>query len=195
MVNFQIIQALPSQTIEPREFLRYCFNIDQLSLEDILEEEVSFGYCTQCVRLLSKILGMKRKTIREWGNNPNFERMPQYARMTCTYVQIALSRQELNRIISQDYEPPKVSAMKFIEEILLKDLSPSERLKITSSAKFRTQCFTLLTQTLKASKRTIYEWGSNLELSTMPAHYQHTLAYALMAYKKQQKNVAKKNVA
>lgn len=76
--------------IKPRQFLRYCFNIDRLPHEEILEEETSFDYCTQCVRLLSKILGIQRKTVREWGDNPNFEGMLQYARISCNYAQLGL---------------------------------------------------------------------------------------------------------
>lgn len=181
------VSGLLSKSIEPREFLRYCFDIDQLALEEILEEETSFSYCTQCVRLLSKILGIQRRTVRQWGDNPNFEGMPQYARMTCNYAQLALSREELNRIINQDFDAPKLTVMEFIEEILLKDLSSSEKLKVTTSSKFRSQCLTLLSDTFKVSKYTVYSWGSDLELSHMPKYHKHTLAYALAAYKKQQK--------
>ena len=187
MNNYKIIGILPSENVEPRQFLRYCFDIDELPLEEILEEETSFSYCTQCVRLLSKILGIQRKTVRDWGDNPNFERMPQYARMTCNYAQLALSKEELNRIINQDFDAPKLTAMEFIEEMLLKGLSPSEKLKATTSSKFRGQCLNLLSNTLKVSKSRVYEWGSDMELSAMPKHYEHTLAYALAAYKKQEK--------
>lgn len=173
--------------IEPRQFLRYCFNIDQLPHEEILEEETSFSYCTQCVQLLSKILGIQRRTVRQWGDNPNFKGIPQYARMTCNYAQLALSKEELNRIINQDFDAPKLTAMKFIEQTLLKDLSSSEKLKVTTSSKFRSQCLTLLSDTLKIPKSTVYTWGSDLELSRMPKYHEHTLAYALAAYKKQEK--------
>lgn len=172
---------------QPRQFLRYCFNIDQLPLKEILEEETSFDYCTQCVRLLSKILGIQRRTIRQWGNNPNFEGMPKHIRVACDYVQLALSREELSKAINQDFDPPKLTAIEFIEEMLLKGLSSSERLKVTTSSKFRSQCLTLLSDTLKVPKNTVYSWGSDLELSHMPKYHEHTLAYALTAYKKQQK--------
>ncbi|MEO1377043.1 MAG: hypothetical protein AAFW70_22670 [Cyanobacteria bacterium J06635_10] len=99
---FSLVPKLSIAEIEPRQFLRYCFSVDQLSLEEILVEVTSFSYCAQCVRLLSKILGIQRKTVRSRGENPNFEGMPQYARMTCNYVQLALSKEELNRIINQD---------------------------------------------------------------------------------------------
>lgn len=186
MQSLMISESL-FKTPEPRQFLRYCFNIDKLPLEEILEEETSFSYCTQCVRLLSKILGLQRKTVRSWGDNPNFEGMPQYARMTCNYAQLALSKEELNRIINQDFDAPKLTVMEFIEEILLKDLSSSEKLKVTTSSKFRSQCLTLLSDTFKVSKYTVYSWGSDLELLHMPKYYEHTLAYALTAYKKQEK--------
>ncbi|MBE9212841.1 hypothetical protein IQ247_09070 [Plectonema cf. radiosum LEGE 06105] len=195
MKSYEMLKTLPSENIEPRHFLRYCFDIDQLSSENILEEETSFGYCSKCVKLLSKILGMKRKTVREWGENPNFEGMPHYAKVTCSYAQAALSKEELNRIIHHDYEAPAVSAMEFIEEILLLGLSPSERLKVISSTKFRGQCFTLLSETLNISKRRLYEWGRDMELRDMPRHYQHTLAYAIAVYKKRQQTTAKQSAA
>lgn len=188
------VSGLLSKSVEPRQFLRYCFDINQLPLEEILEEETSFSYCTQCVRLLSKILGIQRRTVRQWGDNPNFEGMPQYARITCNYVQLALSKEELNRIINQDFDAPKLTAMKFIEQTLLKDLSSSEKLKVTTSSKFRSQCLTLLSDTLKIPKSTVYTWGSNLELSRMPKCHEHTLAYAFAAYKKQEK-IAKQGAA
>lgn len=88
------------------------------------------------------------------------------------------------RIINQDFEPPKLTAMEFMEEMFLKDLSPSERLEATTSTKFRGQWLRLLSETLKTSKSVVYEWGNNMELSRIPKHYEHTLAYALAAYKK-----------
>ena len=145
--------------------------------------------------MLSKILGIKRRTIREWGENPNFESMPHYAKLTCSYAQAALSKEELNRIIYHDYEPPAVSAMEFIEEILLLGLSPSERLKVISSTKFRGQCFTLLSETLNISKRRLYEWGCDMELRDMPRHYEITLGYAIAVYKKRQQTSAKQSAA
>ncbi|NJN07559.1 MAG: hypothetical protein HC815_06030 [Richelia sp. RM1_1_1] len=195
MKNYEILKTLPPENIEPRQFLRYCFDINKLSPEAILEEETSFNYCSRSVRLLSKILGMKRKTVREWGENPNFERMPHYARKSCTYAQIALSIEKLRIIAHQEYEAPTVSVMEFIEEILLHGLLPSERLKVISSTKFRGQCFTLLSETLGVSKRTIYEWGRDIELPSMPHYHQHTLGYALIAYRRRQQTSAKQSAA
>ena len=193
MSHYQILQSLLSEIIEPREFLRYCFDIDNLALKETLEEETNFSYCTKCVRLLSKILGLQRKTIREWGHNPNFEGMPRHARMTCNYALMALSKQELDRIFRSDYQTPSITAKQFIEEIFLKDLSPSEKMKAVSSTKFRGQCFALISKTLKVSKKTIYDWGNDIELKNMPKHYQHTLAYALTTYK--QKKATKQSAA
>lgn len=184
----------PFKNVEPRQFLRYCFDIDKLTLEEILEEETSFGYCSKCVRLLSKILGLQRKTVREWGGNPNFEGMPQHARMTCNYALIALSREELNRIANTDCQVPRVSAKQFIEQILLEGFSETQKLKLVTSTKFRVKCFALISTTLHLSKNTIYQWGSDIELKNMPKHYEHTLAYALAAYQKQQ-TVAQGNAA
>lgn len=192
MYNYEIFQHLSTESIEPREFLRYCFGIDKFTSEAILEEEIRFGYSTRCINLISKLLGMQKKTVREWGDNPNFEGMPQHARMTCSYAQIALSPQVLTEIASRrDYTAPRLSAMQFVEETLLNGLSHSERLKEVSSTKFRGQYLTLLSETLKISKRTIYLWGTDIELPSMPKYHQHTLAYALAAYrKKQQQNIA-----
>lgn len=191
MHNYKIFQHLSTESIEPRQFLRYCFGIDRLTPEAIIYEEIRFGYSTRCINLISKLLGMQKKTVREWGDNPNFEAMPQHARKTCSYAQIALSPQALKRIASRDYTPPRLSAMQFVEETLLNGLSHSERLKQVSSTKFRGQYLTLLSETLKISKRTIYLWGTDIELPKMPLYHQHTLAYALAAYrKKQQQKIA-----
>lgn len=187
------VQVSRYQEIEPRQFLRYCFDIDKLSPEEALEEETNFGYCTKSVRLLSKILGFQKKTVREWGDNPNFEGMPQHARMSCSYAFIALSRKELNQIIYTDSQAPSITAKQFIGEIFFKDLSPSETFKEVSSTKFRSQYFALISKTLKVSKRTIYDWGSDIELKCMPKHYTHTLAYALAVYNKQRSD--EKNAA
>ena len=100
--------------------------------------------------------------------------MAQYARMTCNYLQLALSKEELYRIINQDFKPPKLTAMELIEEMLLKALSPSERLKVVTSTKFRGQWLTLLSNTLKTSKSAVYDWGSDMGLSPMPKHYKYT---------------------
>ncbi|WP_414620797.1 hypothetical protein [Calothrix sp. CCY 0018] len=94
--------------------------------------------------MLSKVLGLQRKTVREWGHNPNFENMPQHARTTCNYALVALSREEIKRIMTNDSQAPGITARQFIEEILLKDLSPEEKLKIISSTKFRSQFLNLL---------------------------------------------------
>lgn len=190
MRKTEFSQIYRYREIEPRQFLRYCFDIDKLSPEEALEEETNFGYCTKSVRLLSKILGLQKKTVREWGCNPNFNEMPQHARITCNYALMALSREELIRIISSDSEAPKITAKQFIDEVFLKDLSPSEKLEVVSSTKFRGQCFVVLSKVLMINKSTIYGWGRDIELKNMPTHYQYTLAYALAAYKKQQKVAA-----
>jgi hypothetical protein len=196
MNNSEILKHSLKKDVEPRQFLRYCFGINKLCAEMILEEEISFGYSAKCVNLLSKILGIQKKTVRGWGDNPNFEDMPQHARTTCSYVQVALSSEILKRIASSEYVAPRVTANQFINEMLLKGLSHTERLKIVSSTKFRGQYLTLLSETLTISKRTIYEWGGDIELPKMPLYHQHTLAYALAAYrKKQQQTIVKQSAA
>lgn len=186
MFKTQITPNLKYKEVQPRQFLRYCFGIERLSSEEVLEEETSFGYCSKSVKLISRVVGLQRKTVREWGDNPNFDDMPEHARLTCNYALIALSKEELNRIANTDCLAPTINAKQFIEEVFLDKLSASERLKIVTSTKFRVQCFALISTTLHLSKNTIYQWGSDIELKLMPKHYQHTLAYALKAYKKQQ---------
>lgn len=196
MNYYQITKILPSQNIEPRQFLRYCFDIDGLPQETIFEEETNFSYCYKCVNLLSKILGMKKRTIREWGEDPNFGGMPHHAKLTCTYARVALSKEDLYKIANhQNYNAPKLTPMEFIEELFLEDLSPTERLKVTTSTKFRGQYLNLLSTTLKISKSTMYQWGRDMELRDMPQHYEHTLAYALTAYKRSQENIADRSAA
>lgn len=194
MRKSKVIQIENFQDIEPRQFIRYCFDLDKLSTEEILEEEVSFGYRSQCIGLLSKILGIKRHTVRKWGDNPNFTEMPRYARQTCSYIVMALSKEKLVAIArSNSYEAPSINAKHFIEEILLKGLSPSEKLKVVSSVKFRRQSLKLLGEVTSTSRNALYEWGDDIEFKKMPSHYNHTLAYALMAYEKQ--IVAKRSAA
>lgn len=194
MRKSKVIQIGNFQDINPRQFIRYCFELDKLSTEEILEEEVSFGYRSQCIGLLSKILGIKRHTVRKWGDNPNFTEMPQYARQTCNYVLIGLPQEKLITIAYSDcYEAPSINVKHFIEEILLKGLSSSEKLKVVSSTRFRGQCLKLLSEVTSASRNTLYEWGDDIEFKKMPSHYNHTLAYALMAYEKQ--IVAKRSAA
>ena len=195
MRKSKIVQTLTQDIVKPRIFLRYCFDIDKLSPEEALEEETSFDYCTKSVRLLSTVLGLQKKTIRDWGQNPNFEGMPQHARITCSYALMALSKEELDRIIYSGSHAPSATAKQFIEEVFLKNLSTSDRLKIVSSTKFRGQCFTSISSVLQISKSTIYQWGRDMELRDMPKHYQHTLAYALIAYKRNQKNIADQSAA
>ncbi|MEM6404266.1 MAG: hypothetical protein AAF757_29265 [Cyanobacteria bacterium P01_D01_bin.116] len=187
MNNSEVLKHSLLKDVEPRQFLRYCFGINKLCAEMILEEEISFGYSAKCVNLLSKVLGIQKKTVRGWGDNPNFEDMPQHARTTCGYIQAALSPEILKRIASSEYVASRVTANQFINEMLLKGSSHSQRLKIVSSTKFRGQYLTLLSETLTISKRTIYEWGRDIELPKMPIYHQHTLAYALAAYRKKQK--------
>ena len=86
---------------------------------------------------------------------------------------IALSPEALRRIACHDYTAPRITAMQFIEETLLRGLSHTERLKIVTSTKFRGQYLTLLSETLKISKRTIYLWGTDIELPSMPKYHQH----------------------
>lgn len=195
MQNYEILRHLTYESVEPREFLRYCFGIDRLNSEAVLEEEIRFGYSTRCINLISKLLGMQKKTVREWGDNPNFEGMPQHARMTCSYARAALSSEILKRIAIEDYAAPKIIAIQFINEMLLNGLSHSERLTKVSSTKFRGQYLTLLSETLKISKRTIYLWGTDIELPKMPSYHQHTLAYALAAYRKKQQEIFVKQSA
>lgn len=110
--------------------------------------------------------------------------------MTCKYVQLSLSKEELNRVLVQDFNPPKITVVKLLEEMLLKGLSAQEKLKVITSTKFRSQSFNLLSEILKVSKGALYDWGRDIELSRMPKHYEHSTVYALTAYRKQEKVTA-----
>ena len=194
MDNCKSLRIISSQNLEPRQFLRYCFDLDTLNPQAILEEEISFSYRGQCIKLLSKILGINRKTIRDWGDDPNFGRMPQYARNTCYYAQLALSKKQLYRVLHYEYTPPTANPSEYIEEILLSGLPTSEKIKTMTSTKFRSQYFTSLSKVIGVAKHTIYEWGDSLELSKMPKRYKNTLGYALAAYRKH-KNISEQSAA
>ena len=101
-------------------------------------------------------------------------------------MQAALSQKELKRVSDEKYIAPRTTALEFIEATLLNASSPSQRIKILTSTNFRGSCLKLLSETLAISERTIYEWGRDIEFSSMPKYHQHTLAYALAAYCKRQ---------
>ena len=61
MHNYEIFQYLSSESIEPREFLRYCFGINRLTPEAIIYEEIRFGYSTRCINLISKFRRYAKK--------------------------------------------------------------------------------------------------------------------------------------
>ncbi|NJO65289.1 MAG: hypothetical protein HC836_46495, partial [Richelia sp. RM2_1_2] len=64
-------------------------------------------------------------------------------------------------------------------------------LQVFAATYFQLILVPFLSETLKISKRTIYLWGTDIELPKMPLYHQHTLAYALAAYrKKQQQKIA-----
>lgn len=42
--NYKILEVLPKQGLEPRQFLRHCFDIAELTPRELLEEETDSQY-------------------------------------------------------------------------------------------------------------------------------------------------------
>jgi hypothetical protein len=68
------------RVVKPREFCKLWFNADD-------EMEDSRGYRAECVRLLSRILGVNTETISsKWGSGIDFEKMPEQYEKTLSYA-------------------------------------------------------------------------------------------------------------
>ncbi len=68
------------KTVKPREFCRLWFDADE-------EKEKSRGYRADCVRLLSRILGVQTETVNsKWGEGIDFEKMPPHYEKTLSYA-------------------------------------------------------------------------------------------------------------
>jgi hypothetical protein len=66
--------------VKPREFCRLWFDADE-------EMENTWGYRAECVRLLSRVLGVRPETISsKWGEGIEFEKMPEQYEKTLAYA-------------------------------------------------------------------------------------------------------------
>ena len=80
------LRYLPKTGIAPREFCRICFDIASLSPIDIADYETESDYRQKCIRLLAETLGLQECTIRAWGRDLNFQKMPDYHKLTLAYA-------------------------------------------------------------------------------------------------------------
>lgn len=182
MNNFQILELLPNQGLEPRQFLRCCFGIAELSNESLLEEETDSQYRKNCITVLSSIFNLERATVRNWGNDLNFEGIPNYCKIGLAYVRATgISSSTIANILKDDYVPPLVEAQTFLETILLNGLSEQQKVRAVSHHEFHKTCIKTLTQVLHVGTRSAQKWGQDISFSKMPRIHKHTLGYALAA--------------
>lgn len=69
---------LPNK-MKPRQFCRLWFNVSE-------EDEKARGYRTQCVNLLSRVIGLEKDTIDRWGSGVEFPGMPDQYENTLGYA-------------------------------------------------------------------------------------------------------------
>ncbi|BAZ40335.1 hypothetical protein NIES4101_62960 [Calothrix sp. NIES-4101] len=182
MNHLHVLQLLPSQGLEPRQFLRYCFGIAEFSPESIWEEETNSQYRKNCVTVLSSIFNVERATVRNWGNDLNFEGIPNYCKIGLAYVHAGgMSSKEIVNIIDGRYIPPQINPQTFLETILLNGLTEQQKLRAVSHSDFHKSCIKILTQVLHVGTRSVQKWGQDISFSKMPRIHKHTLAYALAA--------------
>jgi hypothetical protein len=182
MNNFQILELLPNQGLEPRKFLRYCFGIAELSPEYLLEEETDSQYRKNCITILSSIFNVERATVRNWGNDLNFEGIPNYCKIGLAYVHATgISSKVIANILKGDYAPPLIEAQAFLETVLLNGLTEQQKVRAVSHNEFHKTCIKTLTQVLHVGTRSAQKWGQDISFSKMPRIHKHTLAYALAA--------------
>jgi hypothetical protein len=62
--------------ITPREFCRKMHGLGDLPEVEILRAEMQLKYRKRCIGLLSRVLGVKRQTILNWGLGLDFQKMP-----------------------------------------------------------------------------------------------------------------------
>ncbi len=69
-----------AKPVKPREFCRLWFGADEAM-------ENTRGYRAECVRLLSRVLGVRPETINsKWGEGIDFEKMPDQYEKTLAYA-------------------------------------------------------------------------------------------------------------
>jgi hypothetical protein len=182
MKNCEILKSLPQQGLEPRQFLRHCFGIAELTASELLEEETDSQYRKKCITVFCTIFNIQRATVRKWGSDLNFEGMPKYCRISLAYIYAAqIVPRQLGSILRGDFVPPSVDAQTFLEKVLLDGLTEQEILQTVSHANFRGTCVKTLTDVLQIGTKSVQDWGQNMSFQKMPQIHQHTLGYALAA--------------
>ncbi|WP_414622794.1 hypothetical protein [Calothrix sp. CCY 0018] len=182
MKNCEILKKLPKKGLEPRQFLRHCFGIAELTPSELLEEETDSQYRKKCITVLCAIFDIQRATVRKWGSDLNFEGMPKYCRVALAYIYAAQTApHELGNILKGKYAPPSVDAQTFLEKVLLNGLSEQQVLQAVSHANFRGTCVQTLTQVLHIGTKSVQDWGQDMSFRKMPQIHKHTLGYALAA--------------
>lgn len=146
MKNCEILKSLPKEGLEPRQFLRHCFGIAELTPSELLEEETDSQYRKKCITVFCTIFNIQRATVRKWGSDLNFEGMPKYLRIALAYIYAAqIAPPQLGSILKGDFVPPSVDAQTFLEKVLLDGLTEHEILQTVSHANFRGTCVKTLT--------------------------------------------------
>lgn len=188
MNQYHILKILPTQGLEPRQFLRHCFGIASLSPPELLEEETDSQYRKKCITVLCAIFDVQRPTVRKWGSDLNFDGIPNYCKFALAYIHAAeIVPKELRSILRGEYNAPQVDAQTFLEKILLEGLTEQQVLQTVSHANFRTTCVKTLTQVLHIGTKSVQDWGQDMSFRKMPKIHKHTLGYALAAISKSSK--------
>lgn len=187
MNNYNLLKYLPDGELEPRQFLRHCFGIADLTPAELLEEETDSQYRKKCITVLCAIFDIQRATVRKWGSDLNFDGMPNYCKITLAYIHAAgIVPYQLKTILKGEYQPPSVNAQIFLEKILLNGLTEQQILQTVSHANFRGTCIRTLTQVLHIGTKSVQDWGQDISFRKMPRIHRHTLAYALAAISQSQ---------
>jgi hypothetical protein len=188
----KLLSKLPKHELEPRQFLRHCFGIAELSSKELLEEETNSLYRRKCVTVLSTIFDLQRPTVCKWGNDLNFEGIPNYCKFALAYIHVAeITPKHLSSILKGEYNPPLVEAQTFLEKILLSGFTEQQVLQTLSHSNFRATYIKTLTSVLHVSSKSVQNWGLDISLSKMPKIHKHTLGYALEALQRYQKQYTK----
>ena len=182
MNHYNTLKILPTQGLEPRQFLRHCFGLASLSPPELLEEETDSQYRKKCITVLCAIFDVQRPTVRKWGSDLNFDGMPSYCKVSLAYIHAAeIVPNQLHRILRGEYNAPEVDAQTFLEKILLEGLTEQQILQTVSHANFRATCVKTLTQVLHIGTKSVQDWGQDMSFHKMPKIHKHTLGYALAA--------------
>jgi hypothetical protein len=196
MNHYHALKYLPTQGLEPRQFLRHCFGITELTPAELLEEETDSQYRKKCITIFCAIFDIQRATVRKWGSDLNFEGMPNYCKIALAYIQAAeVIPRQLKTILKGEYNSPEVDAQTFLEKTLLDGLSEQQILQTVSHANFRTTCVKTLTQVLHIGTKSVQDWGQDMSFRKMPRIHKHTLAYALAAIYQTTSSIAWKKAA